>query len=223
MENLESPSCAPSIPSDFNLGCLLEYFESDDSGSIGFQEFLHWRQKASSLGVCSEDLAEDIFSIGCILAELYLNRPLFDPVSLAAYKENGIIPGALQELPPHVALLVEASIQRDWKRRPSAKCFLESHYFPPTVRSAYLFLSPLQLLAKTGHRLQYAAKLASEGAPKAMGRFAADVCALLPTTITTRAFPCFEIYFPFGKRRRCCRLTTGSSSRGRDFPSTTRR
>lgn len=176
MENLESRSSASPVPSDFNLGCLLEYFEADDSGSMGFQELLHWRQKASSLGVCSEDLAEDIFSIGCILAELYLKRPFFDPVSLAAYKENGIIPRAVQELPPHVALLVEASIQRDWKRRPSAKCFLESQYFPPTVRSAYLFLSPLQLLTRTGHRLQYAAKLASEGALKAMGRVAAEMC-----------------------------------------------
>ncbi|KAG1326115.1 putative protein GFS12 [Cocos nucifera] len=115
MENLESPSCAPSIPSDFSLSCLLECFEADDSGSMGFQEFLHWRQKASSSGVRSEDLAEDIFSVGCILAELYLKRPLFDSISLAAYKENGIIPGAVQELPPHVALLVEASIRRDWK------------------------------------------------------------------------------------------------------------
>nr|XP_029118841.1 protein GFS12 isoform X3 [Elaeis guineensis] len=177
MENLKSPSSAPSMPSDFSLSCLLECFEADDSGSMGFQEFLHWRQKASSSGVSSEDLAEDIFSVGCILAELYLRRPLFDPISLAAYKQNGILPGTVQELPPHVALLVEASIQRDWKRRPSAKCFLESQYFPPTVRSAYLFLSPLQLVTKTGHRLLYAAKLASEGALKAMGRYAAEMCA----------------------------------------------
>ncbi|XP_072997201.1 protein GFS12 isoform X1 [Typha latifolia] len=176
-EVLEQLDGAPSVLSDFDFGCLLEYFEADDSLSMGFQEILLWRQKSSALGISSQEQADDIFAVGCILAELYLERPLFDPVSLAAYKETGIVPGVLQELPSHVALLVEASIDKDWKRRPSAKSFLESPYFPPTVRSAYIFLAPLQLLSKSGYRLQYVAKLASEGALKAMGTFAAEMCA----------------------------------------------
>lgn len=62
-------------------------------------------------------------------------------------------------------------------RRPSAKSFLESQFFPPTIRCAYLFLAPLQLLAKAGHRIKYAAKLASVGALRAMGTYAAEMCA----------------------------------------------
>ncbi|URD81742.1 WD domain, G-beta repeat [Musa troglodytarum] len=128
---VEKTSDATSLPSDFDLGCLLECFEADDNLSMGFQESLNWRQKSSYLG----------------------------------------------ELPPHVALLVEASIHRDWRRRPSAKCFLESPYFSPSVRSAFLFLAPLQLLANTGYCFQYAAKLASGGALKSMGATAAEMCA----------------------------------------------
>ncbi|OVA13544.1 BEACH domain [Macleaya cordata] len=160
-----------------DLGTLLEYFEEDDSGSMGFQELLLWRQKSSCLSPHSEDVAEDIFSVGCIIAELYLKRPLFNPISLVAYLESGVLPGLMQELPPHTAVLVEACIQRDWKRRPSAKCILESPYFPLTVKSSYLFLAPLQLLVEGGSHLLYAAKLAREGALKAMGPFAAEMCA----------------------------------------------
>lgn len=65
----------------------------------------------------------------------------------------------------------------DFVRRPSAKYLLESQYFPPSVRSAYMFLAPLQLSSKSKYRLQYAAKLASEGALKLMGSFAAEMCA----------------------------------------------
>lgn len=106
---------ASTIPLDLNSG-LLEFFDANDDGFVGFQELLLWGQKSSSLGIGSEDLAEDIFSIGCILAEVYLKRPLFDPVSLAAYRESGSLPGSVQDLPPHVAVLVKASIQKDWKR-----------------------------------------------------------------------------------------------------------
>lgn len=77
-------------------------------------------------------------------------------------------------LPLHAAALVLSSSL--FFRRPSAKCLLESQYFPPTVRAAYLFLSPFHLLAKTGHRLQYAAKLASKGALRAMGTHAVEMC-----------------------------------------------
>ncbi|KAL6626248.1 hypothetical protein ACP70R_029974 [Stipagrostis hirtigluma subsp. patula] len=158
----------------FDFGSFLECFESDDGSPMGYQELLLWNQRSCSV---NEHHANDVFSIGCILAELYLHRPLFDTALLAAYKETGIMPGALQELPSHVALLVESCIQREWTRRPSAKHLFESPYFPPSVRSAYMFLSPLQVLCKPRDRLKYVAKLASEGAVKAMGEFAAEMCA----------------------------------------------
>ncbi|XP_020277297.1 protein GFS12 isoform X2 [Asparagus officinalis] len=175
-EILESTGSNSIIPSDLFSG-LLECFNVNDTTLAGFQELLRWRQKSSSSGISSEDLAGDIFSIGCILGELYLKRPLFDPVTFSAYRESGTLPGILQDLPPHVAIFVEASIQEDWKRRPSAKSLLESQFFPPTIRCAYLFLAPLQILAKAGHRIKYAAKLASVGALRAMGTYAAEMCA----------------------------------------------
>lgn len=62
-------------------------------------------------------------------------------------------------------------------RRPAAKCLLESPFFPSTVRSSYLFLAPLQLLAKHESRLHHAATFALQGALRAMGSFAAEICA----------------------------------------------
>lgn len=62
-------------------------------------------------------------------------------------------------------------------RRPSAKILLESPYFPKTVKSSYLFLAPLQLVAKDETRLCYAANLAKKGALREMGTFAAEMCA----------------------------------------------
>ncbi|KAI3935635.1 hypothetical protein MKW98_022643 [Papaver atlanticum] len=173
--------------SNIDLNTLLEYFEEDDSGSMGFQELLLWRKKTTSLGPRSKDVADDIFSIGCVIAELYLKKPLFDPTSLVAYLESGVLPGLMQEIPPHTALLVDACIQRDWKRRPSAKCILESPYFSSAMKSSYLFLAPLHLLVEGGSHLLYAAKLARKGALKAMGLFAAEMCApyCLPLVLTS--------------------------------------
>ncbi|KAJ6432158.1 hypothetical protein OIU84_019414 [Salix udensis] len=165
------------MPCDINLSYLLEHMEVEGKGSLGYQELLLWRQKSSCSRALSEDFAKDIFSIGCVLAELHLKRPLFNSTSLASYIQSGISPGSMQELPPHTKVLVEACIQKDWARRPSAKSILESPYFPATVKSAYLFIAPLQLLANDGTRLQYAANFAKQGALKAMGTLAAEMCA----------------------------------------------
>lgn len=40
-----------------------------------------------------------------------------------------------------------------------------------------MFVAPLQLLAKDGSRLRYAANFAKQGALKAMGAFGAEMCA----------------------------------------------
>ncbi|KAK7270556.1 hypothetical protein RIF29_23782 [Crotalaria pallida] len=160
-----------------NLISFLEHMKEEDEGSSGYPDLLLWRQKLSCSRPNSEDVARDIFSVGCLLAELHLCRPLFDSTSLAIYLEDGTLPGFLQELPPHVRLLVEACIQKDWTRRPSAKILLESPYFPKTVKSSYLFLAPLQLVARDETRLCYAANLAKQGALREMGTFAAEKCA----------------------------------------------
>ncbi|KAJ8435741.1 hypothetical protein Cgig2_003163 [Carnegiea gigantea] len=161
-----------------DVGCndLLEYLEEDENPK-GYQELLFCSQQPAFSERLSPYAAEDIFSIGCIIAELYLKRPLFDPISLSTYINGGHLPGVVRELPPFVKILVEACIQRDWRRRPSAKSLLESPYFPATVRSTYLFVAPLQLLAKDGSRLGYATNFAEKGALGAMGTFAAEICA----------------------------------------------
>ncbi|KAJ0034884.1 hypothetical protein Pint_24247 [Pistacia integerrima] len=143
-------------------------------------------KKSSHSRTLSEDIAKDIFSVGCLLAELHLQRPLFDSTSLTMYLESGVFPGVLQELPPQTKILVEACIEKDWTRTPSAKSLLESPHFPKTVKSSYLFISPFQLIAKDGSHLCYAANFAKQGALKAMGSFATEMCVpyCLPLVVT---------------------------------------
>uniref|UniRef100_K7LL71 BEACH domain-containing protein n=1 Tax=Glycine max TaxID=3847 RepID=K7LL71_SOYBN len=174
------------VPYKMNLISFLQHMKEEDKGSSGYPDLLLWKQKLSSSRLCSEDIARDIFSVGCLLAELHLCRPLFDPISLAIYLEDGTLPGYLQDLPPDIRLLVEACIQKDWMRRPSAKILLESPYFPNTVKSSYLFLAPLQLVAKDETRLRYAANLAKHGALREMGTFATEMCTTycLPLIVT---------------------------------------
>ncbi|GAV71633.1 WD40 domain-containing protein/Beach domain-containing protein [Cephalotus follicularis] len=186
MSNPHETGTNNGVPSDIDLHYLLEHIEVEDGGSMGYQDLLLWKQKVSYSKTLSEDVAKDIFSIGCVLAEQYLRRPLFDSTSLAIYFKNGDLPGLLLELPPHIKVLVELCIQKDWMRRPSAKSLLESPYFPATVRSSYLFVAPLQLIAKDRSRLYYAANFAKQGALKSMGTFAAEMCApyCLPLVVT---------------------------------------
>ncbi|KAF9603355.1 hypothetical protein IFM89_035326 [Coptis chinensis] len=84
-----------SKSSDTDSSNLVEYFEVEDSGSLGFQELSFWKQKLSEFGPFSEDIDADIFSVGCILTELHLRRPLFNVTSFTAYLETGILPGFL--------------------------------------------------------------------------------------------------------------------------------
>ncbi|KAJ3692978.1 hypothetical protein LUZ60_012073 [Juncus effusus] len=189
-EDLVAVDTVPvSVPvPDFDFGTFMECFElSNEIVSNGYPEMLDWKVKSSNLGVFSQNCSEDISSIGCVIAEIYLHKPLFDPLSLEMYKENGVVPTLVQELPPHVKILVESCIERDWKMRPSAKSLLHSKYFTQTIRSVYTFLVPLQILCEPGLRIKYLAKLAKEGALKAMGSFAAEMCVAfcVPLILTT--------------------------------------
>ncbi|KAL3641861.1 hypothetical protein CASFOL_012676 [Castilleja foliolosa] len=158
-----------------DLNYLLENIEVDDE-SMGYQELQLWRE-TSILEITSERGADDIFAVGCILAELHLGKPLFGVGSLASYLESGVFPSSMQELPHHVKVVVEACIQKEWDRRPSAKCLLESPYFSKSVKSSYLFLAPFHLISKSESRLQYAASFAKQGALKAMGALGVEMCA----------------------------------------------
>nr|XP_043605925.1 protein GFS12 [Erigeron canadensis] len=173
-------------PSIVDINFLLQTIETDDNSTSGYQDFLLWRQKASHLTNMSVNIANDVFSIGCILAELHLRKPLFNPTSLAHYLDSGGLPKLMHELPPQVNIIVEACIQKEWDRRPSIKSLLESPYFPATVKSSYLFLSPLQLLSNDESKLHYVASYAKCGALKLMGSFAAEMCAphCLPLLLT---------------------------------------
>ncbi|XP_019171266.1 PREDICTED: protein GFS12 isoform X1 [Ipomoea nil] len=165
------------MPSVTDLNYLLKNIEVGDDTSVGYQELLLWRQKSSFSSTASQNASNDIFAVGCILAELHLRRPLFDPTSLGVYLESGVLPRMMQELPPETQVFVEACVHKDWRRRPSAKCLLESPYFPSTIRASYIFLAPLQLLATDKSRLCYAATFAKKGAFRAMGPFASEMCA----------------------------------------------
>ncbi|CAI9090600.1 OLC1v1025407C1 [Oldenlandia corymbosa var. corymbosa] len=174
------------VKSVIDVKFLIENIEVDDD-DVGYQELLVWGKKNSCSNVNSVDVADDIFAVGCILAELYLNRPLFNSNTIGTYLESGILPSSMEDLPLHVQVVVRSCIRKEWKRRPSVKCLLESPFFPGTVRSAYLFLAPLQLLAKEESRLRYAATFSKQGALKVMGSFAAEICAsyCLPLVKTT--------------------------------------
>ncbi|EOA22149.1 hypothetical protein CARUB_v10002715mg [Capsella rubella] len=173
-----------ALPSTISVNYLLEHMEVRDKESTELQELLLWRLDSCARNF-SEDIAGDIFSIGCVLAELYLMRPLFNSVSLATYLEDGDLPELVKELPRPTQVLVEACIEQDWRRRPSAKSLLESPYFSATVRSAHLFAAPLHLLAKGQTRLCYAASFAKQGALKTMGTFVAEMCAVYCLPLVT--------------------------------------
>ncbi|XP_017218771.1 protein GFS12 isoform X1 [Daucus carota subsp. sativus] len=164
-------------PTIIDSNYLLESVEVDNDCFLGYQELLLWKQNSSSSEFMPKVGKLDIFSIGCILAEIYLGKPLFDPKSLEAYLKTGILPKLMKGLPPHAEVVVEACIQKEQWRRPSAKSLLESPYFPATVSSVYIFLAPLQHLSTIGSRIRYAATFAKQGALKAMGAFAAEMCA----------------------------------------------
>ncbi|CAN4104654.1 unnamed protein product [Withania somnifera] len=181
LENITSRKTVSSVntvmPSVIDVSYLLKYSEVGDNVSAGYQALLLLKQKCYHSHFYSEDVANDIFAVGCIFAELHLRIPFFDPTSLAVYLESGVLPTLVQELPPDTQVVVESCIQKDWRRRLTAKCLLDSPYFLATIKSSYLFLAPLQLIAKDESRLRYAAAFAQQGALKAMGTFAAEMCA----------------------------------------------
>ncbi|BBN00900.1 WD repeat-containing protein 81 [Marchantia polymorpha subsp. ruderalis] len=120
--------------------------------------------------------SEDIFAAGCLIAELYLRKPLFDPVTANAYNIHGTLPGLMDLLPPSVRLFVECTLDKDLLRRPTASMLLQSQFFSPVIRAVYYFLAPLNVLRSKADRLRYVAIMARQGAFQSMGPSAAEMC-----------------------------------------------
>ncbi|KAL3677663.1 hypothetical protein R1sor_020619 [Riccia sorocarpa] len=155
------------------------YLHVDDSDDEVWQE----SSVRSAEGYKQNGLgSEDIFSAGCLIAQLYLQMPLFDPVSANAYHVHGHLPDQLNLLPPTVRSLVQRTLEKDPRRRPSASVLLQSRFFAPVIRAAYYFLAPLNLLQGKAQRLQYVAALARQGAFLSMGHAAVELCT--PTCVS---------------------------------------
>lgn len=157
-ENLEKSASYPhdisnycGSPSDVDLNSLLEHIDIQVDDSTGYQELLLWRQKSCLSRTSSKEAARDIFSIGCLLAELYLRRPLFDSTSLAMYLESGVFPALMQELPSHAKVLVEASIEKDWMRYCSSLFVLDFLLYFNLIKFDFimLLLIPFSVLVYT--------------------------------------------------------------------------
>ncbi|XP_002990350.2 protein GFS12 [Selaginella moellendorffii] len=166
------------------------HFEQDDDvddENVSYQRLVAWQREVSVLRPIRESEAADIFGIGCLVAEIFLQKPLFDSTSAAVWLERKSLPGTLNQLPPHVRIVVETTLAADIKRRPSAEKLLESPFFPPVVRSAYTFLSSFHFLASNHDRLFYAAKMAQQSAFALMGPVASELCA--PACLSVIAHP----------------------------------
>lgn len=137
------PDTSCGVPSDNNFSYILENFESDGESSSIYQDYELWKYKTSDSRTYSQKTAADIFSVGCIFAELYLRRPLFDYSSLTAYLDRGVLPAVLYKLPYHIKLLVKACIAKDWMRYDLLFCressYIEKKFKYPAPRCAGSF------------------------------------------------------------------------------------
>lgn len=98
----------------FRLADDLKDAESEVDGNL---ENLVWWEALRQQGTsCSEAEGEDVFVAACIIAEIYLRRPLFDPVSMAAYEASGVLPKSLNQLPSFVVSLIKPALHPDFQQ-----------------------------------------------------------------------------------------------------------
>ncbi|GJP51289.1 hypothetical protein CLOM_g10456, partial [Closterium sp. NIES-68] len=106
---------------------------------------------------------EDIFVAGCVIAEIFLRRPLFDPDSAHVFATVGSLPPAFYDLPSSIQPVIRGLVDRNPTRRPTAATVLASSFFSPAVRSAHAFLASLHSLPFPSQRLAFAASQAKHG------------------------------------------------------------
>ncbi|RAL37168.1 hypothetical protein DM860_004090 [Cuscuta australis] len=95
----------------------------------------------------------DIFSVGCVIAELFLEgQPLFELSQLLAYRRGQYDPNQLLEKIPDSGIrkMILHMIQLDSELRCSAESYLQTHagfvfpsYFSPFLHNFYCLLNPL--------------------------------------------------------------------------------
>jgi hypothetical protein len=113
-----------------------------------------------------------MFAFGCILAELFLGKPLFSPASLLHYARHPeFVPDlhvvcltiictpfhflTQSQLPTGVEGTVRALIDREWRKRPRASELLASPVFPTHFRELYAFLAKFHSLRSWPARLDF--------------------------------------------------------------------
>ena len=98
----------------------------------------------------------DIFSLGCVLAELFLEYPLFDFPSLLRYRagENDPLESLLRIPNQYIQNMILHMLNRDPSRRFSASKYIlewDGKVFPKTFRLLHRFLS--RLMSMTPDRI----------------------------------------------------------------------
>nr|GLL20620.1 phosphoinositide 3-kinase regulatory subunit 4-like [Ipomoea trifida] len=98
-------------------------------------------------------LSMDIFAVGCVIAELFLEgQPLFELSQLLAYRRGQYDPNQLLEKIPDSGIrkMILHMIQLDPESRCSAESYLQSYagvvfpsYFSPFLHNFYCLLNPL--------------------------------------------------------------------------------
>eukprot|EP00897_Mesotaenium_endlicherianum_P006984 jgi/Mesen1/6313/ME000325S05454 len=162
--------------------------------------------------------ADDIFAFGCIVAELYLQRPLLDAASAAQLAvrcrgQNGDSwqpPPLFKELPAAVQPIVEACLQLDPARRPRASTLLASSFFPAHVARAYSFLAGVHALHDAPSQLMRVAQLACKGSFQKMGPKAAELCAPTVMRLVAHAKLSSESASTLGQGEPSCPSPRGS-------------
>eukprot|EP00736_Rhodelphis_marinus_P000950 Rmarinus@m.25149 len=145
-----------TIPSPGGLGAVGEGVQGHLAGDSGEGP----ADQADAVAT-AEAMSADIFSVGCIVAELYGGRPLFDARALArcSAKPESELSSILNTLPPPVARFVEKTAHPDPQRRWTASRLLRSSsFFPPDFTALHRFLSQLYSQHSLHARLRFAQK-----------------------------------------------------------------
>ncbi|KAG0618615.1 hypothetical protein M758_4G078200 [Ceratodon purpureus] len=164
-----------SSKDSLRLGDDLKDAESEDDSSL--EDLVWWEALRQQGRPCLEAEGGDVFAAACIIAEMYLRRPLFDPVSMAAYEASGVLPDILEQLPPFVVSLIKPALHPDFQHRPSVEMLIKSPFFSTRIRAVYSFLASLHSLQSGHERLQFAADAAKFNAFQKLGTVATEMVA----------------------------------------------
>eukprot|EP00002_Diphylleia_rotans_P036163 TRINITY_DN7938_c0_g1_i1.p1 TRINITY_DN7938_c0_g1~~TRINITY_DN7938_c0_g1_i1.p1 ORF type:complete len:1662 (-),score=324.39 TRINITY_DN7938_c0_g1_i1:465-5450(-) len=96
----------------------------------------------------------DMFSVGCILAEMHLGYPLFTAQAVRQYFYEGILPAELDMLPHYIRPVVLSLIDPIPYSRPSATNLLKSNFFPPYFMLIHKFLSKMHFTTEYSEKMQ---------------------------------------------------------------------